>query len=275
MRRFVFIGFIFLFQLLSFSQNDVYENDSLLLLLKKSQNIEKVKILLELSDLNIYDKTGLAYATDAFELAKKLKDNVYQAEALNAIGKYHIIHYDEAKSLEYFFHSLSLLEANKNQPNIGKTLRNIGQAYYYLDSVEQASLYTNKALTHARKTKDRRLEADALVDLGTLESLKGNIDSALIYLHQALDIRIEEEAMLDVAHSYNRLGRLYEDLDESGKAIENFQKEIEIRKLEGDLIGLFSASYNLGRIHAQLGNYQLAIEQFQNSLTIAEKINNQ
>lgn len=271
-RRILSISFLIFWQF-AFGQGADPKVDSLLNVLNNAKDIEKVDILIELSDIKIYEDEGLAYAMQACDLANKLKDSKAQADALNALGKVYYAQYQEEKALDCFIKSLSLSEKVQDLNLMGKNLRSIGQAYYAIDSLDKFKLYTNKALELARETKDRLLEADALVDMGTLQINKGNTDSAFILLNQALAIRLEEKAMLDVAHSYNKLGLLYDEVGETSKAIECFHNEIEIKQSQGDFGGLYLTHYNLGRVHYRQGNYQLALEQFQNSLVIAERLN--
>ena len=273
-RKISFILLLFVNQL-SFSQSTDSKIDSLNNLLQTANDVDKIAIYIELSDIKIYEEDGLSYAKQAYELAKKIKDSNAQADALNAMGKVYYAQYQEDKALDCFIQSLSLSEKVNDLNLMGKNLRSIGQAYYAIDSIDKFKLYTNKALELSRRINDRLLEADALIDMGTLKTLEGKPDSALILLKQALNIRLEENAMLDVAHAYNRLGRLYDDIGETKNAIESYQKEIEIKESQGDFAGLYLAYYNLGRVHYRPGNYQLALEQFQNSLIIAERIRHQ
>lgn len=248
--------------------------DSLISVLETAKDIDKFSILITLSNETIYEEEGINYAKKAYDLAKKLKDTKAEIEALNAIGKFYVIHFEEVKSLEYFFEALSLSQQLKDNDLIGKVQRNIGQAYYWLDSLDKANHYTKLALESSRKTNNRLYEADALIDLGMLAQREGKTDSALVFMNIALKIRYEENAMLEVALAYGRIGRLYFDIGDFQNSIKNHQKEIEIKESLNDLSGLAIAYNNLGRIHRTVGNYQLALEQYQKSLSTFERLDN-
>ncbi len=256
------------------SQETTSKIDSLLSVLETAKDIDKVPILIELSDLTIYEQDGLTHATRAYDLAKSLKNPKIEAEALNAIGKFYIIHYNEVKALEYFFQALSLSQEIKNAELMGTIQRNIGQAYYWLDSLEKSNYYARKTLELSREINNRLLEADALIDLGMFAQREGKTDSALVFMNTALKIGYEENAMLEVALAYARIGRLYFDIGDFQNSIKSHQKEIEIKESFNDLSGLAIAYGNLGRIHRTIGNYQLALEQYQKSLSTFEKLNN-
>lgn len=257
----------------SFGQSTHCQSDSLISVLETAKETEKFAILLELADLCTYEEEGLAYASKAYELAKLQKDLRSEAEALNAIGKYYIIHYEEEKSLGFFFDALAISRQQKDDALTGRIQRNIGQAYYWLDSISLSTSYTEEVLELARRTKNRLLEADALIDLGVLAQREGKTDSALVYMNVALKIRHEENDMLEVALAYARIGRLYFDIGDFQNSIKSHQKEIELKEQLNDLSGLAIAYYNLGRIYRTVGNFQQALEQYQKSLTIFEQVN--
>lgn len=272
-RRLIIILFT-LIPLCLTSQQTTSETDSLLTVLETAKDIDKFPILIKLSDIAIYEQEGINYATSALELAKDLKNKEAEAEALNAIGKFYIIHFEEVKSLDYFFEALQLSKETNNTGLVGTIQRNIGQAYYYLDSIKKATEYTREALKLSRNTNNSLLEADALIDLGMLAQREGNIDSALVFMNTALKITYDENALLQMALAYNRIGRLYFDIGDFQNSIKNHEKEIEIKESINDLSGLAIAYYNLGRIHRTVGNYQLALEQYQKSLKTFERLNN-
>ena len=156
-RRILSISFLIAWQF-AFGQGADPKVDSLLNVLNNAKDIEKVDILIELSDIKIYEDEGLAYAMQACDLANRLKDSKAQADALNALGKVYYAQYQEEKALDCFIKSLSLSEKVQDLNLMGKNLSSIGQAYYAIDSLDKFKLYTNKALELARETKDRLLE---------------------------------------------------------------------------------------------------------------------
>jgi serine phosphatase RsbU (regulator of sigma subunit) len=273
MRQFLLLVQLLLITQIAFAQRLSSKEDSLLHVVDNVKDAEKISIFIELSDLRIYEEDGLIYANKAYNLAKSTKNRQAEAEALNTIGRFYVIHYEETKALEYFFNSLSIAESVDNKQLNGKILRNIGQAYYYLDSLEKSKLYSLKTLDLSIKNKDKLLEADALIDLGVLLHRNSKSDSALIYMKQALEIRLEKKALLDAALAYSRIGKVYFEMGLYLKSIENYLKEIELKEALNDS-GLPIAYYNLGRIHRTIGNYQLALEQYQKSLSIFEKLRN-
>ena len=267
------ITVLLIIPLVSAAQQNTLQADSLLTALETATGKQSVNILLELSEIKIYEEEGLNYATKALEEAKKINDPQAIAESLNAIGKYYVNDYQEKEALKYFFRALDIVEQHDDfdRKVKGKTLRNIGKTYFYIDSIQKATDYNQKVLLLAQDSEDRMLEADALLDYGSIMQKKGEVDSALVYMQQALKIRKDEKAMLDVAKAYSLIGRFYFDNGNYHQAILAHQKEIAIKDSLHDP-GLSIAYYNVGRIQRTLGNYQLALEKYQKSLTLFEQL---
>lgn len=274
MKQRLFFLLVFLtFSFFVVAQQALTKGDSLLAALDDAKDDDKISILLELADEFVYEEEGLSYGKQAYDLAKNLKDIGAEAEALNAQGKFFIVNYEEQKSLAYFFQALAISQQLNDDEMSGRIQRNIGQAYYWLDSLSLSTQYTQQALELSEKTQNRRLEADALVDLGLLAQRQGKADTALLYMNQALEIQIQESNTLEIALVYARIGRVYFDMGDYQNSIQNHQKEVELKEELNDLMGLAIAYYNLGRIHRTVGNFQQALEQYQKSLTTFEQLN--
>lgn len=256
----------------SFSQQS--STDSLVNLLQTVKDLDKVEILLKLSDLRIYEEEGLSYANEAYSIAKRIKNASAESKALNKIGEWYYYQDQNYKSLEYFFMALKISEENKDNESIIKNLNSISSAYFYLDSLTRSLEFSKKSLSLARSIKNKKQEANALVDLGRLQRQFGQSDSALYYIMRALQIQLGEKEMGDAAVAYNYLGQVYFDLGDYNNSIKCHQREVAIKDSLNDLNSLAYAYYNLGRIYRTQGSFQLALEQYQKSLATFEKIKN-
>ncbi|HOP04103.1 MAG TPA: tetratricopeptide repeat protein [Tenuifilaceae bacterium] len=248
--------------------------DSLTNLLQTAEGIERFDILIELSNENIYEEIGLSYANEAYNLAKKLNSVTAEIKSLKQLGEWYYYQDQNQKSLDYFFMALEIAEKNNEEELIFKNLNSISSAYFYLDSFSKSLDFTNKSLSLSRKIKNKKYEANALLDLGRIQRKYGNYDSALHYINLALKIQEDEKEMDDASFAYNLLGQVYYDLGDYNNSIKFHKREIAIKETLDDLNSLAVAYYNLGRIYRTQGSFQLGLEQYQKSLTTFEKINN-
>jgi len=115
-------------------------------------------------------------------------------------------------------------------------LGNLGIAYYRLGQVEKAIQYYEQALDIDKEIGDRRNEGNALGNLGDAYYRLGQVEKAIQYYEQALDIA----------------------------------KEIGDRRGEGNALGnLGNAYYSLGY---RLGQVEKAIQYYEQALDIAKEI---
>lgn len=266
------ILFLFFLPIASFSQSFGSKADSLLHLLPNAKDVDKVEILLKLSEEFGYEVKGLDYANQALDIANKLNDSKIQAQVLFAIGRYYYENFDEAKSLEYYFKSIELSKRLDDKPSIIRTLRSIGRSYFYLDSIDNAKSYTLQAIELSVESSNRILQAEALLDLADIYTKEFKHEDALKKIYESLSLMEEHGTPSDLVKVYYSLGRQYYNMGEYKKSIENFLKEIEIKESVNDFRGLVSSHHNLGRTHRTIGNFQLALEQYQKSLSISEKL---
>lgn len=247
--------------------------DSLENILKTSKGVDKYNILLQLSEQLRLEEKGYAYANEAYEIAKSIKEPLKEAEALYAIGRYFYVNEQESKALEYLFEALSIFTFNKSSLSVIKTQKTIGNCYFYLDSLDKSSEYILKALNLSKEIGDRVQEAEMLIDYGRLLGEMQQYNQAVSSQLEALAILQEHGSAQDIFKAYNGLGRLYYNGGEYQKSIESYLKEIEIRESLNDTEGVAISTHNLGRTHRTIGNYQLALELYQKSLTLSEKLN--
>lgn len=150
----------------------------------------------------------------------------------------------------------------------GKTLYQQGTA----ESLQQAIVFFEKALSLYQKLGDRTSEAFALAHLGKIYSDLGNPRKALDYLHPALLLRQQIGDKTGETITLNNIGNVYSNVGELQKALEHFQKALLIKQKIGDQPGEAITLNNIGNVYLELGNLQKSLDYFQQSLTLRRKI---
>ncbi len=234
------------------------EKDSLIQLLSDAKGKQKLEILFKLSELTSQTEEGIKFAEEALAVAKKM-DRVSLIEAYENMAIAYQL------SLEYGY-----------IPGLLKACKGISTSYFYLDSINLSTKYSNELLAAAEKVDSLNYEADAYFWLGRIKQAEGQTDSALMFIGKALKLREKLGNLKEVAQTYNGLGGLYFDDAQYEKAIECYKKEIEIKEAIHDKPDYLALAYlNLGRAHIALSNFQLALEQYQKALRTFESINNE
>ncbi len=271
-RRYILLLLIFM-PILLVGQENTNKVDSLLQVLDKAKEADKISVLIELSQVFRDNEKSLQFANQAYEVACKQKDRRGQADALFAIGRYYFLSYDEAQSLTYYFDALEIVKELSDNKKTAEILRNIGTSYFYQDSLEKSKQYSQQAYEAAVLANDKLEQAEALLNLSEINNSLYEQDEALQLCYKALDLVSPTGDPKSLINVYFALGRQYYDMANYQKSIEYYLKGIEIQESVNDFESLIASHHMLGRTHRTIGNYQLALEQYQKSLKYSEQLN--
>lgn len=105
--------------------------------------------------------------------------------------------------------------------------------------------------------------------LGYIYNSKGQYDSALIYLNQAMKIR-ENDNDIEKSHTLFNLAASYEGKSELGKSLGINMRALQIRSQQlGTSHATVANSINsIGRVYRKLGNHERALEYYRQALEI-------
>ncbi|MCL1463235.1 tetratricopeptide repeat protein [Argonema galeatum] len=131
-------------------------------------------------------------------------------------------------ALESWQKALTIYQEIKDRRGEGRSLGNIGYAYFLLDDEDKAIEYLEQDLAIAREIKDRQEEADALGNLGTVYYSLGNYTKAIDYHQQSLAIQQKLKNRRGEALCLNNLVTAYRYLGEYAKATEYEQQSFAI-----------------------------------------------
>ena len=156
----------------------------------------------------------------------------------------------------------------------GALLGNLGIAYSDLGQVEQAIAYHQQALDIAREIGDRQSEGNQLGNLGIAYHALGQVKQAIAYHQQALEISREIGDRQNEGFWLGNLGNAYRDLGQVKQAIDYYQQALEISREIGDRRSEGAQLGNLGSAYRDLGQVEQAIDYYQQALGITSKIGN-
>ncbi|NCC73688.1 MAG: tetratricopeptide repeat protein [Sphingobacteriia bacterium] len=146
-----------------------------------------------------------------------------------------------------------------------------GLYHWYAGNSEEAIIFFKKTLSlpeHSLIMKDRAMAAN---NAGTLFRMQGKIDSAKIFLHQALDIDIHRNYLPGIAKTKYDLAVLYDRSSQYHLAMKYILEAVGFQEEATDTIGLV-LSYNvLGNVYVSLDLIERAAYYYKKGLTIAER----
>ncbi|MBU7046253.1 MAG: tetratricopeptide repeat protein [Theionarchaea archaeon] len=120
--------------------------------------------------------------------------------------------------------------------------------------------------------KDEKIISDIYDDLGSIVEGLGQWDKAIEYYEKSLEIKEKVGDIHGMAQTYGNLGLVYDSKGQWDTAIEYYEKSLEISEKIGDIHGMAQTYNNLGLVYDSKGQWDTAIEYYEKSLEISEKI---
>lgn len=261
--------------------------------LSTSEGKERLKLLVELSDLVTSTdlKMATAYADEAVDLARELKDKNGETDALNQLG-YISLAQDAPQDALLFFRESNTLATEANytlgmayaKNGFGILWGNLGDYAKALDSYEaagklfvsledtkgQAFVYNNtgsvyesmglydKAIEAYLKAFDGyeslNLEEEMAVtanNLGSVNKAMGHFDKAMSYLEQAKTIHTKLGYTREVATELNNIGDVYSAMGDPQNAENSYNEALDIAEGLKDVVLSADIRINIGYLYEQ------------------------
>jgi tetratricopeptide (TPR) repeat protein len=216
---------------------------------QQSKLIDSLENLLKKKELSDTTKV-LTIAELALEYAKTSPEKSLSL-AEDAFLKSEVLHYDKGKGRAYFAQ---------------------GYYYYWQNNYEKAFYFLEKAIFHAKKSKDERTLAPSYFKIGTIYLEQGKNDNALDYLFRSLliyEIGKDKKGMARVLIS---LGLTYDNLGQFNKSVEYYFKALKNYEDVNDNQGVANALNNIGGVYRAQGDFERALDQYLESVKIKTKI---
>lgn len=243
-------------------------------------NLDNETDLLCLSELGyIYKESGqirkaLNYCKRLLSLAKKMDNPLWQARGEGNIAILHGMLGDYAKAesgLRETLHlSESLPESEEKFQIINTAYLHLGNVYGYQQQIDLALF--EGYLQWATDTNNPFYQAMALRNLGEAYRRLGNLDRALDYTKQSLELsdRIDDES--GSIFSLGNLGSIYGQRKEFDEASRAFERQKEKADKIGDRAGFAHAIIGLGEVYSLTGQDDLAYQYIRQAVILAREI---
>lgn len=189
-------------------------------------------------------------AIEAGRLA--IKKYPYNADAYNCLGLAYYKVGELKLAYENMKKALSLTNNIKELMYIYKLVGMILEKMGYLDD---ALLNYSRSLSLARDLGNTHMQATLLSNIGGIYNNKGELDKALSYCEESLNLTTNENEKETL---YNNIAVIYNNKGDYQKAIEYFHKAIEIGERYGEYRGVSIDKLNLGDIYREIKDYKNA-----------------
>jgi tetratricopeptide (TPR) repeat protein len=246
------------------------QNDSLVI--KKIEKILKdSRPLLGVDQKKVFDNAQLA-----IKLAKDNRLRKEEWESLKMLGYYYLYESDYDKAIALFERCLIICESLKDTSGIIDQHFMIGQGWYFKSMYGKAMKYYQKGLAMARQQNDSLHMANLLYEIGWTHYSQGNLKLSLTAFLDALRI---QEKLPDDENSmnslYNAIGNIYFEFSDFSKAMDYYQKSLDInKKLKNNLSEAHTIN-NIANVFLKQQKYREALEKYGEARLIFQKAGNQ
>lgn len=144
----------------------------------------------------------------------------------------------------------------------------------YLDiNIDSALLFNKQSISISSHNGNDKFSYKGLANKVLLFRKKKNLDSAMVLANNAYDIAKKYNNLNDIANAYNVYGTIYEQLNQSNKAAEYYQKALKISSTIKDKKEMLSAYLHLGINCKKTEDITNALKYLLEAIKISEEIN--
>ena len=133
--------------------------------------------------------------------------------------------------------------------------------------------FAEKGVQVSARLTDKKFLANALSALGSNSLLQADYPKALDNYQKALEINEQTGNIQGQGNNYNNIGLVYYSIDYP-RALEYYQKTLRINERTGNKNNLANCLGNIGNIYNELQDYASALEYYEKALAISENLGN-
>jgi len=264
-----------LFQTVLSVASPMQDIDSLQAQLLVTQNEEKIRTLMTLSEAyrNVMFNDCIKYGNQAINLADKLHNSRLKALMLKSLGisSYYSGNMDIA--LDYYLKSISIYEQIDDLEGQANCLNNIGLIYEEWADFKKASDYYKQSYEIEFQLENSEGMAISLIQIGNVGFHRGSFQEAYDNYYQALLIFTDIDDVEGIAYSYNSIGIIYGKWNQFDKALDYYEKAKTLYYHTNNTRLLSKVLTNMGEIYNfELKDYKKALRLYNEALHLRKSV---
>lgn len=207
-------------------------------------------------------------------LAKKIQP-ADRIKTLTALSKEYYIESDLKAALNTDNQLFEVVSKYGNAADSALCFRLTGLVYMQMAWYDKALDYLMQALQIYKKTGDTIMKAKALMNIGTVHDIMGNLPMSLSYYNQALDYFNQKKNSGGIADCELNIAILLTKQKKYTEACNKLLSAAAIYEKKGNTSNLAAAYINLGLAYKKLNNYSLAIDYLNKAFVIWTRLDDQ
>ncbi|MFI5160218.1 MAG: sensor histidine kinase [Sphingobacteriales bacterium] len=216
----------------------------------------RVNLLVELSKQYYLEKpdSGLIYASQALEIAKRTGDKQGEAHALTQVGFSIWLLGDLPNALQTFISSQKIATAMNDQWSIARNYDGMSCIYATEGETKTAVDYAYKSEAIFRKIHDYQNVVDELMDIAGFYTAKDNLDTTLAVGRKALALSVKINEVRWRSQILTGIGNAYFTHHNTKLGLAYLYEGLAFAELYNQPYNLTNAYYPLELAYRKLGN---------------------
>ena len=232
---------------------------------------------LNLNDLSKEDSLVIEYSLKKYH---STEIDTVKVQSLDTICNYlNNSVWEKYQFFQYELIKFFLLENKAEKTNkalyfsLAGALNNIAYIKNNNNELNEALKYYRESIEIREKFGFKYELANSYVNISGIYSSQGNISLAMEHYLKALRIKEDLKDLKGVGLILSDIGVLYSEQGDAQSSLDFYLKSLKIRDSIQDLRGLMQCNSNIGMVYKDLKKYNLALDYMFTSLDIAQKIN--
>ncbi len=179
-----------------------------------------------------------------------------------------VINFCNAQEPSFLLSKLKKAQSDTQKINTLNALTKI-----YIDiNVDSAIIFNKQSILIASNKPNEKYSYKGIAYKAQLFRKKKNADSALFTANKAYEIAKKHNNSSDIANAYNVIGTVYEQLNKSQLAAENFQKALKLSAAIKDKKEMLSSYLHLGINYKKADDLTNALKNLLEAMKISEEL---
>jgi len=216
-------------------------------------------------------KKAINYYQKARQLREKMHDEAGVANSLMFLGNAHLGNKDFQLARDYFKQSLALNLTIHHEPQLASVYDYLGQVFQDTGELDSALFYFQKSYETYNLLDDKNGSVQTLLHQASVYQKQKLSDKAISLYEQALAMIGDNNSRFLKAQIYDRLGDIYNNLNNLIPALDYYQQSADIYEKAGYFETVSLIFFNMGLIKLKQNSYAEGYQLLKKAITLDEQ----
>ena len=238
-----------------------------------SNKIDTLKIIFELCEAHDKYQDQLVYARFGVDIGERLRTKKYCALAYRNISQVHAKNNQLIEAIDWKLKEIDTWKINNYVVQLAQSYFELGKFYTKLGAGSKAQISFENALSIYESKNNIEGVAQVKNGLGELHKNLNNLGNSLEFYFQALELAQKDSLFLQEANTMVKIGEIYTLKGDFLLAQNFFTDAVEHFEAIQNPLGIAHTTNVLGDIYRQTGDLNQALAHYYQSIRLFEEAN--